>query len=310
MTFRRYAIERIGITLLVLVLAVVTTYVCFHVFAKSPRALSAGPPTHIARYHRFQRESLGDFLWNLVGHASLDRSVETGNDLTVPVLRLAPRTFSLASGAVVFGLLAGVPLGLAWTRRPRLVQPFGSPLVHLSLAIWSLALALWLSYLVAYRAELLPIGGYCDFFGTASPHQCAGPRQWASHLILPCIVLGLPLIAVYTVVVRRLAAGVNRARDGAAKDPREAERAARRRAAVTFAKLVARNLFWLVGGAVFVEAIFGLDGLDQSFVYSSNNLDNPPVAEAILILTTALTIGGWLLVDLVGAALSSAWREL
>jgi ABC-type dipeptide/oligopeptide/nickel transport system permease component len=308
MTFRRYAAERIGITLLVLLLAAVFTYVCFHVLANPPRALPASRPGYIARYHGFQRESLGDFLWNLVGHASLDRSLDTGEDLTVPVLHLAPRTFSLAGGAVVFGLLVGVPLGLAWTRRPRLVRPFGAPIVHLSLAVWSLALALWLSYLLGYKADLLPLGGYCDFFGTATAGQCAGPRQWASHLILPWICLGLVSIAVYTVVVRRLAAGVQRARREAAKDPGDAERVARRRAVVTFAKLVARNLFWFVGGAVFVESFFGLEGLDQAFVYTAGH--NPPVAEAILILTTLLTIGGWLVVDLVGAALSTTWREL
>jgi ABC-type dipeptide/oligopeptide/nickel transport system permease component len=297
MTFRRYAIERTAVTLLVLFFTVSFAYLCFHVWVARPRFPSP-TPQDVARYHRYQRESYGDFLWRLVGHASLDRSVDTGRDLTVPVLRLAPRSLSLDGGAVIFGLLVGVPLGLAWMRWPRRVRLFGVPLVHLSLALWSLALGLWLSWALAYKADLLPTAGYCDFFGKATAESCGGARDWASHLVLPSIVLGLPLVAVYCGVIRRFVVGVRRAPDAAE---------ARRAATVWFAKLVARNLFWLVAAGLFVEVIFGIGGLGPSFVAVSGGYD-PPFAEAILILTTLITVGGWLVVDLVGAALSREWR--
>jgi peptide/nickel transport system permease protein len=296
MSFRRYATERTAVTLLALFFTVSFAYLCFHVWAPRLHGFGAGDAAYKARYQRFQRESYGDFLWKLVRHGSFDRSLETGRDLTVPVLGLAARTFSLSIGAVIFGLLVGVPLGLAWTRRPRVVRLFGAPIVHLSLALWSLALSLWLLWLFTYRIELLPPGGYCNFFGTGTERQCASPDGWAEHLTLPWIVLGLPLIAIYSGVVRRLAVGVARAEDSGA---------ARKCAAVTFAKLVGRNFFWLVGAALFVEVIFGLGGLDASFLFAAAD---PPYAEAILILTTLLTVGGWLVVDLVGAALSRGWR--
>jgi ABC-type dipeptide/oligopeptide/nickel transport system permease component len=301
MTFRRYATERTAVTLLVLFFAVSFAYLCFHVWTPAPRARPAGSTAqYIARYHHFQRESYGDFLWQLVGHGSLDRDIETGRDLTVPMLRLAARTFSLAEGAVVFGLLVGVPLGLAWTRWPRIVRFVGAPVSHLSLALWSLALSLWLLYLLAYRTELLAPGGYCDFFGTATAERCGGPGDWSYHLALPWMVLGLPLVAVYSGVIRRLAVGISRAADTGA---------ALRGAAVTFVKLVARNLFWFVGAALFVEVIFSIRGLDASFVFAAFSAGNdPPFGEAILIITTLLTVGAWLVVDLVGAALSRAWR--
>jgi ABC-type dipeptide/oligopeptide/nickel transport system permease component len=190
------------------------------------------------------------------------------------------------------------------------VRPFASPFVYIALGLIQLALGLWLSYLLAYKAELFPISGYCDLFSSPGS-DCSGPREWAWPLTLPSITLGLVVAAIYAVVVRGLADGVARAAALPAGQREDTVQAARRHARVAFLKLVSRNWFWLIGATLWVEITFNLGGLAQYFLDDvSYSRSNPPVAEAILILTTLITVGGWLVVDLVGAAISREWREL
>ena len=78
---------------------------------------------------------------------------------------------------------------------------------------------------------------------------------------------------------------------------------------MALAKRITRNFFWLMGVMLFVEVIFNLHGLGQSFLsYGVYHPGDPSLGEDILIFTTVLTIGGWLVVGLIGAALSREWR--
>ncbi len=311
MTFRRYAAERAGITLLMLFLCACLSFVCFHVIGINP-GTSQWPPDEIALLHRFEHQSFGDFLWQLVGHGSLGRTIRfgdtaNGDDLNALVADLAPATLSVAGGALVVAMLVGIPLGLAWSRwRP--VRFFGTPFVYLMFGLIQIWVGLILSWWLGYHAGIVPIAGYCPL--TPDPHSsCGGPVQWAYHLVLPSIVLGYLLAAVHTVVVRRLADGVAQAASEPTADRAEAVRIARTHMRVAYAKLVARNWFWLIGATVFTESVFNLHGLGQAAVLFANELDLAGL-QAVVVFATLITIGGWLLIDLVGAAISSHWREL
>lgn len=281
-------------------------FVCFHVIGMRVNTLAWSQP-EFARYHRYMHESFGDFLWQLVGHGSLGRGLRTGGSLTLPIVRLAPVTLSLAGGAVVFALLVGVPLGLAWSRR-RLVRPFASPFIYLALGLFPIWVGLLLSYYLGFRAGLLPSNSYCDFFSPPRQSGCNGPPDWLAHLILPSITLGLPVAAVYTRVTHKLAQRVSRAREEATGDCSEAVRAARRKALIAFAKQVARNASWLIGATVFVEVIFSLPGLGYALIQSLYSSD-PAAMEGILIVATLLAVGLSLVVDLIGASLSREWQD-
>ncbi len=306
MTFRRYAAERIGITALFLFLCACLSYVCFHLIGMSVDT-SQWDPNRIARLHRFEAEGFGTFLWQLIGHGSLGRSIYDGGSLAGEVESLAAPTLSVAGGALVVAVLVGVPLGLAWSRW-RQVRFFGTPFVYLMFGLIQVWVALLLSYWFGYRTELFPNSGYCPL--TSDPNtDCSGAVQWAYHLILPSIVLGYLLAAVHAVVVRRLADGVGDAEKTPTAERAAAVRAARSHMDVAYAKLVARNWFWLIGATLFAEAMFNLHGLAQAFLGFVNQGD-PAAVEAILLFTTLITIGGWLVIDLIGAAISSHWREL
>ncbi|HEX3456252.1 MAG TPA: hypothetical protein VHS03_16660 [Gaiellaceae bacterium] len=55
--------------------------------------------------------------------------------------------------------------------------------------------------------------------------------------------------------------------------------------------------------------MFNLHGLAQEAAGFANAGDLAGL-QAIILFTTLITIGGWLVVDLVGAAFSPHWREL
>ena len=250
----------------------------------------------LARLHRYERESYGDFLWQLVGHGSLGRSVLFGDDLTEPSFEPAPVTFSLVGGAVIFGLLVGVPLGLLWARK-RGARFAAAPFTHLALAALPLWVGLWLGWFFAYKESLLPIAQYCNLFSPS--HGCGGPVDWANHLVLPSATLGLALAAVYAGVTRRLMVSVARAVDDRAK--------ARRRALIAFGKLLSRNVSWLIGATLFVESIFGIPGFGRAVFGALLNGDTP-YAESLLVVAALLAVGFSLTVDLLAGALLPDWR--
>ncbi len=176
----------------------------------------------------------------------------------------------------------------------RLVSPF----VHLALALIPVWVALLLSYLLGYRAEVLPIAGYCNLLGAAPGSDCGGPVQWAYHLVAPSITLGLALAAVYTELTRRLIRRVGRAVD---------KQVARRSARIAAAKLVVRNACWLVGATLFGEIMFNLDGLGQEMLRAAF-IPDPALGQAVLLVATLVAVGLALVVDLVAAAFVRDWR--
>jgi peptide/nickel transport system permease protein len=310
MSFRRYAAERAGITVLCLFLTACFCYVCFHVIGIDVSG-NHWDPAELARLHRFEHQSFGGFLWQLVGHGSLGRTIRfdgaaNGEDLNWLIGAVVPATLAVASGALVFAVLVGIPLGLAWSRW-RSVRYFGTPFVYLMFGLIQVWVGTLLSYWLGYRAGIVPIAGYCPL--TGDQFGCGGVVDWAYHLILPSIVLGYLLAAIHAVVIRRLSSGIAQAASEPTADRAETLRAARSHRRIAYGKMVARNWFWLIGATLFVEAVFNLHGLGQQMLIFANELDLAGM-QAVVLFTSALAFGGWLVVDLVGAAISAHWREL
>jgi peptide/nickel transport system permease protein len=171
-------------------------------------------------------------------------------------------------------------------------------------------IGLVLSYWLGYRLSLLPIAGYCNFFGAQSRYDdCGGPVDWIYHLLLPGFVFALPLTAYYTVVTRRLLRRVSERMAGRTGAGEETLAVARRCARAEFGKRVLRTTCLLVGTTVFVESIFNLHGFGQGMITAVNQGDGP-AAEAILVCATLAAVGIYVVVDLAVAAVLPAWRRL
>jgi len=82
MTYRRYAIERVAASLVILFIAVSLAFLLFHVIGMSGVIGPSSSPDEIARYHSYQRQGFGGYLWQFVGHGSLGHAVFDARDLT------------------------------------------------------------------------------------------------------------------------------------------------------------------------------------------------------------------------------------
>jgi peptide/nickel transport system permease protein len=311
MRFRRYALERIVATIAVLFLAVTAAFVICHVigFRRLPRDVLNGDPAVAANYAHFVHQSFGDFLWQMIGHGSLGRSFFTGESAATLALEAAPVTLSVVAWGLFIGLLIAVPLGLAWDREPRWTRWWAPVFVYLAIGLLPVFAAMELGLHLGHDWELLPVGGYADFFDPPEGLP-GGPVQWAYHLILPGFVLGLPIAAIYSRVVRAMARNVRRAREETPEADRvEAVRSARTTGLIVVAKGLLRDVGLLIGAAAFVESGFGLPGLGRTVVVATTGFGDAPLVEGTLILATVIAVTIHLAGNLIGGGAGKQWRS-
>src|SRR4029453_14926779 len=122
---------------------------------------------------------LGDVV-----HGDLGTSLFTGRTVTSELSERFPVTLSLAVGAVLFAAVFGIPLGIAAAMRPgslldRVIgvgASFGIPLPDFFLGPA-------LVVLFAVQRDWLPASRYVDL--------AVDPVEWARHLLMPWIALGV-----------------------------------------------------------------------------------------------------------------------
>ena len=117
-------------------------------------------------------------------HGDLGRSIQRNTSVSHEMVQRFPVTFSIALGGLAVTFLLGLPLGvLAGTRQDgkadRLVTVGTSAL----LAIPDFWLAILLILLFSVNLKVLPAIGYVPF--------TQSPLEWASHLCLPWIAVGV-----------------------------------------------------------------------------------------------------------------------
>lgn len=251
-----------------------------------------------------------------VQYATMMRKLLTGDLVSyenrVNVLeeigRGLPRTLSLAIGAAVLSLVAGVGLGLLSAVRAgswwdRLVTVLA--LVGISMPVfWLGALA---SYYLGYKAGLFPNGGYVAIAE-------GGLLAWLHHLLLPWIVLAALFVGVYSRVVR---AGVLEALDTDYVRTARAKGLSSRRVLVHHVlrnSLIPVVTLWgldfglmLGGAAILTETVFDLQGIGQYFAESVKRLDVPPVMAVTLLGAGSIVVLNTV-VDIVYAALDPRIR--
>jgi peptide/nickel transport system permease protein len=257
-------------------------------------------------------ERYARFLWRLVADQSAGPAPYTG-PYPGPIATLdsgqlarqaVPPTLSLVVPALLLAAGVGVLAGGALAR-VRWRRVFDLP-IYVAVGLMPAFLALWLSFFIAFKWELAPLGGYCDFFNPppGRPEEgpaCGGAVDWATHLVLPVITLSLYFAAVYTRVVRALVV-----RDRLERDP-EKRRKRRRGSSFLFARSVGRDFGFAIGVGVFVELVFQIPGLGWSTVTSvqrSSLLET----QACVLYATFLAISVHFVVDVAVGALDSGLR--
>lgn len=213
-------------------------------------------------------------------------------------------TAQLALAAIALQLLVGVPLGvLGAARRGRWPARAAELFELLAQSVPSFVLGTVLLYVVAYRWELLPIGGYG-----------AGLGDRLRHLVLPAATLAAFGVAYYARAVR---AELEEALDAeyvrAARAKGLPERVVLLRHGLRsslgpLVTLVGLDLGVLLGGAAAVEQIFAWPGLGREVLLAIVELDLPVVLGAVLAAAIAIAIAS-LVADLAQAWLDPRLRD-
>lgn len=242
------------------------------------------------------------FLWSV---ATFDFG--TSFVSTVPVRDMLaenlPYTVELTILATIFGLLMGLPLGVASATHRGTMTDFGARVFALlGYAIPDFYLGALLLIWFALDLGLFPIsgggGGFVD-------------RIW--HLILPALALGV----IKAAFMSRLTRGalldtlareyVRTARAKGAREPRVVYRHALRNALLPVSNGLALSVLSTLSGAVAIELIFNRPGVGSMLVEAVATRDYP-VVQAGLVVFSLFVVGINLLTDLLNIVIDPRIR--
>jgi peptide/nickel transport system permease protein len=232
------------------------------------------------------------FLWSVVT-LQFGSSFVTSAPVGAMLRENLPYTVELTILATVFGLLMGVPIGVASARkRGTSVDSAARIFALLGYAIPDFYLGALLLIWFALDLGLFPIsGGGTDFFDRLD------------HLILPAATLGV----IKAAFMSRLTRGalldtlrrdyVRTARAKGAREPRIVYRHALRNALLPITNGLALSILSTLSGAVAIELIFNRPGIGSMLVEAVNTRDYP-VVQAGLVVFALFVVGVNLITDL------------
>ncbi len=216
-----------------------------------------------------------------------------------------PATASLVIGGVVAWLAIALAIGIWSALRPRSVgDKVGTGFVLLGISAHPLWLSLVASWLFGYELGWLPLQGYCDMFEPSLASGCGGPVQWTYHLILPWLVFGAGLGALYARMTRGTLLDVlheDYIRTARAKGLSERailRRHAFRNALVPLATMLTMDLGLAFASTMFVETAFNIPGLGR-LAYRALPRQDLPVLLGVLLAVSLVTVVAVLLLDIV-----------
>jgi peptide/nickel transport system permease protein len=231
-----------------------------------------------------------------VFHGDLGTSMYRSTEkVTDDILDRFPVTFSVAIGAIGFAALIGLPAGiLAATTRRRWVDRVATTGATLGIALPSYFVALLLVLVTAIWNRWLPATGYVPF--------ADDPWQWAQHLILPWIALGLVSGAIIT---RQLRAAfrdtmqqdyILTLRSGGLRERTVVFKHGLRNSIIPVITVFGLQFAYLLGGTIIIESIFAIPGLGSLAINSVSQSDYPLIQGVIMTFTVVVVLVN-LLVD-------------
>jgi peptide/nickel transport system permease protein len=326
-----YVLRRLSASVVMLFLLVTLTFALYQAIPSNPAGflvdMQKATPDQIDKaeealgLHEPLYEQYGLYLWRAL-HGDLGIAYESssltyngdrvGKAVAPAVFRAALVTGSLVVGGAVLALLLSIPLGAIAASRPRSWLDRGILAFSLiGICTHPLVVALLLQQFPGNRWGLAPPNGYCSFFGTAGEAGkqdyfslsqdlgCAGPRAWATHLILPWITFALFFLAIYTRLVRvRMIEVMDEPfiRTASAKGasvPRIVRHHALRNAMGPVLTLAAMDVGLALGIALYIESVYRLPGLGLTTLSALNGdvgFDLPMILGIVLVVGIVIVV--------------------
>lgn len=287
-------LKRLGWAIVVLLGVTLLSFVLSVAVVGDPARLVAGPKADAETLQRIRHELALDrplyvqyarYLGRLV-RGDLGRSYITRQRVLEAIAERLPATAYLALSSWLLAAIVGVAFGClsaVYVRREGLV--LATTLIGLSIPPFWLGLVLL--YVVAYRWEVLPLGGY-------------GVR----NVILPAVALAVGNAAYYVRLVHTNMRAVldqdfiRSARAKGLSPARVYGQHALRNALIPVVTVLGLDLAGLMSGVVLTESVFNWPGIGRLAVEAVFNQDVPMILGAVLF-TALLVVFSTLLVDLI-----------
>jgi peptide/nickel transport system permease protein len=312
MTGIALVLRRIGWALVVAWFAVTVTFALIALIPADPAQALLGPHAtpdavaHVRAHYCLDRGLVAEYGCYVghVAHGDLGKSYRSKRAVTAILADHLWPTAQLALAAIVLQLVIAVPLGvLAAARRGRSVDHAASLVVWIGQSAPAFFVGTLLLYIVSYRFDWFPLGGYGD-----------GVVDRLRHLVLPATTLAALGVAYYARAVRSEmldVLGEDYIRTARAKGVPERlvlARHALRNALGPLVTLVGLDLGLLLGGTVVTEEIFSWPGIGREVLHAILEVDIPLIVGVVLASALAIALAN-LAVDLVLLRLDPRLRD-
>ncbi|WP_240233303.1 ABC transporter permease [Devosia lacusdianchii] len=291
----RFLAGRLGFAALILLALSTFVFFLFFVAPGDPARMVAGDKATEAQLIQI-RSNLGldrpihEQYLSFIGKAvqgDLGFSYRNQQPVISLIANRLPATLSLVAGGVILWLAVGIPIGIMSARHPggfrdRLGQGF--ILIGLSFPTFVLGMmSLYVFYFLPRQAgfTLFPAGGFKPFL--------PNPAVWAWHMALPWATLALTTAAVYARLTRGQmleVMGEDYIRTARAKGLSEQKVVFKHGLRATLTPLVTQlgaDIALLLGGAIVIEQVYGLQGVGALAVQAVNNQDRPIIIGVVLL---------------------------
>ena len=309
-----YAIKRVGLSVIVILLVVLVLFALLHLIPGDPATIALGPrasPETIARFT--EKMHLDEPVWNqfliFVGNLAIG---DLGEDVfsNRPVTQIIGENigFSLSLGAAGLGwaILLGIPLGCLAALRPNSALDRITGIISVgTIAVPSFVVAIWSLLFFSVTLRWLPA------IGAGEPGHLGDQLL---HLILPAFALGLGWVGYLSRMVRASLLEVMhedyiRSANAFGLRPRDVIISyALRVAILPTITLIGLGFGGLISSTVFAEVIFARPGLGK-LLYDMVSARNFPVVQGAVLATTCLYITFVLVADLIIAWIDPRVRE-
>ncbi len=315
-----FIIRRLLWGILAMAIVVAVTFLLFYLLpSANPAVLRAGRNANPQTIAYISAElgldkpiytQFWDYVKNIVLHFDLGYSYYSSASVTSLIADRLPATISLAGGAIVVTLLAGIPVGIISAIKRRTFfdrAAMGTALVFVSAPIY------WLG-LIALYLFAADIGRFKVFDGSGSyVGLSTDPGRWFGSLILPWIVLAATLAAVYARVLRGSLIDVmgedyiRTARAKGLSERRVIMHHGVRSAITPIVTLIGLDVGSLLGGAVLTESVFDIPGIGRLNYIAIAHSDFP-IVQGTVLLAALFIITANIVVDIAYAFLDPRVR--
>lgn len=285
----RYITNRLVGMLLTLLLVSAVVFIIINLTPGDPVAAMLGPNgsqqqigeiRHLLGLDQPVWQRYFSWVWR-VSHGDFGVSLRSQEPVLTTLLQRLPATIELMLGAMVVGLLFGVPIGvISAMKRNSLIDAISRIVALAGISMPGFWFALILILVFAYYFPILP------------PSGTGGPK----HLVLPAVTLGLSLAGIIMRLTRSSLLeilGQDYIRTARAKGLAEMivlSRHALRNALLPLVTIVGLETGALLGGTVTIETVFAWPGLGFFTYQAMQGRDYPIIMGSLLLFATMFLI--------------------